>query len=197
MINRDYLKKLFAGVFFVVGLILITVVVLAIGIEKGLTKPKFDVVVLFRDVSGLMEGAPVRLAGVEVGTVGMIDFLDNQVKSRGLRVTLNIFTQYKKPLEKSSRVSIRTEGLLGEKYIEIRQDEKGPNLDLSKPIFGEEALDVQDTAEMFIRTAQSLKETSQAVKKSVESFDEISRKTTRLLDRVEQRAIEGSLFKLF
>src|SRR3990167_1924581 len=119
MEKRDFIKRLYAGMFFVIGIILISIVILAIGIEKGMTQPKFQVKAVFYEVGGLSVGAPIRLSGVNIGTVGRIDFLDEKIEGRGVQVTMNIFRRYRKQLEHGTIVAIKTEGILGGKIIEI------------------------------------------------------------------------------
>ncbi len=197
MEKRDFVKRLYAGIFFVIGIILICVVVLAVGVEKGMTQPKFQAKVLFREVGGLTIGAPIRLSGVSIGTVGKIDFLDEKIEDRGVVVTMNIFRRYRKQLEKASTVAIKTEGILGGKLIDISTDGKGNRVDLAQPIIGEDPLDVQDLAESFGDTAISLTETSKAINSITKELQYISKTSKRLLDRIEQRIIEGNLFKVF
>ena len=195
--KRDFVKKLYAGLFFVIGIVLIFIVVLAIGIEKGITQPKFQVKVVFHEVGGLSMGAPIRLSGVNIGTVARIDFLDEKVVGRGVEVTMNIFRRYHKQLEKASQTAIKTEGLLGGKIIEISTEEDAQALDLSKPIIGEDPLDVQNLAQSFGDTAESLTKTSGDVNSIIKEMQAISKTSKRLLNRIEQRIIEGNLFKVF
>ena len=197
MDKRDFVKRLYAGIFFMIGIILIFVVILAIGIEKGMTQPKFQVKVLFQEVGGLSVGAPIRLSGVNIGTVGKIDFLDTKINNRGVEVTMNIFRRYRKQLEKASKVAIKTEGLLGGKLIDISANQDDHHIDLSQSIIGEDPLDVQDLAESFGDTAVSLTETSKAISSMIKEMQYISKTSKRLLDRIEQRIIEGNLFKVF
>jgi len=197
MEKRDFVKRLYAGVFFVIGIILIFIVVMAIGIEKGMTQPKFRVQTLFNEVGGLSVGAPIRLSGVNIGTVGHIDFLDEKIDGRGVQVTMNIFRRYRKQLEKASRVAIKTEGILGDKIIEISTKDDSSPFDLTHPIIGEDPLNIQDLAESFGDTAVSLTETSEAISSMIKELQNITRTSKRLLDRIEQRIIEGNLFKVF
>ena len=183
--------------FFVIGIVLILIVVLAIGIEKGITQPKFQAKVLFREVGGLGVGAPIRLSGVNIGTVAKIDFLDEKVSGRGVEATLNIFRRYRKQVERASNVAIQTEGLLGGKIIAISTTGVGSPLELSNPILGQDPLDVQGLAEAFGDTAVSLTETSRSMNSILDEMRYISRASKRLLDRIEQRVIDGSLFKVF
>ena len=53
--NDGHLKKLAAGLFFITGLSLIAVSVFIIGLDRGLTEPKFQVIALFNQVGNLAE----------------------------------------------------------------------------------------------------------------------------------------------
>ncbi len=221
--KKALIKHFFSGMFFIGGIILILGVIFMIGKDKGFTQPKFKVTILFRDVGGLIEGAPVQLAGVNVGTVSDIGFLDKRVEGRRVKVEINIFNRYKKQLTQDSRFSIKTEGILGEKLVEIYSDKGGRQANLSQPIIGEDPLNVQDLAQIFsnaaesftktsedfskvdvqklskvlAETALSLSETSRGINIILTEMQYISIKSKRLLDRLEQRIIEGDLFKVF
>src|SRR5208282_3021200 len=117
--NGGHLKKFAAGLFFIIGLTLIAVSVFFIGIDRGLTEPKFQVITLFNQVGGLVEGSPIRISGVDVGLVGAIDFLNEPIEGRSLKVRLDIFKKYEFEFRKCSKISIRTEGVLSHKLIEI------------------------------------------------------------------------------
>jgi len=197
MDKKDFVKRLYAGIFFLIGLGLIVVVVLAIGMEKGLTQPKFQTAVLYRDVGGLSVGAPVRLSGVTIGTVANIDFLNEEFKGRGVKVTLNIFRRYRRQFERAAQFAIKTEGILGQKLVDISVTEQGKMLDLNEPIIGDDPLDVQDLAETFGDTAVSLSETSRAIDDMIEELRNITTATKRLMNRIEEKLIDGSLFKIF
>jgi len=63
-ITADSLKKIAAGLFFIASLGLIIISIFIIGIDRGLTEPKFQVIVLFNQVGGLVEGAPYAFPGL-------------------------------------------------------------------------------------------------------------------------------------
>lgn len=223
MDKKGLTKELLAGLFFFLGIFLLVSFVIVLGGNKGLAQSRLQVVVLYRNVGGLMEGAPVRLAGVNVGTVDGIEFLDREEDGRRVEVTLNILAKYKKQLENNLRFAIQTEGILGEKIIEIDVLREGPKVDLGNPVIGEDPLDVEDMAEVFAKAAESFTETANqlsqinivsligAMEESAESLlitsrgineimdelQEITKKIKRLLNRVERKVIEGNLFKVF
>ncbi len=197
MENNYFLKKMAAAVFFLLGLALIVGAVFVIGVEKGFTEPKFEMVVLFRKIGGLVEGAPVRVSGVTVGTVSNIDFLDKEVEGRGVKVTLSLYKRYQRQLRKSIRFVVITEGVIGEKVLEITTRPDYYRRDLSQPVIGVDPLDVQDLAETFGAAASSLSETSKTIDALTQDVRDFSITVRRLLNRIEQRIIDGDLFKLF
>ncbi|MFA6378218.1 MAG: MlaD family protein [Candidatus Omnitrophota bacterium] len=199
MEQKEFSKNLYAGLFFVIGIVLICVVVLSIGMEKGITQSKFKIQVLFREVGGLMIGSPIRLSGVHVGTVGKIDFLKEEIMGRNVAVTLNLFARYKEQIEHGYSFSIKTEGILGQKFIEISKDKTGQKrrIDFNTPIIGQDPLDVQDLAETFGNTALSLQETARATDSVMLEVRERFKALKRVLNRIEQRLIDGTLFKVF
>ena len=195
--NGGYFKKLAAGLFFVLGLGLIAVSVFFIGLDRGLTEPKFQVIVLFNQVGGIAEGSPIRISGVDVGVVGAVDFLSQPIDGRSLKVRLDIFKKYEFEFRKCSKVSIRTEGVLGQKLIEISEDHSLKVFDPTAPIIGEDPLDVEDMAAVITSTAVSLQSTSQGVSDVLREWKYISVKTKKLLNRVDEKLLEGNLFKVF
>ncbi len=199
MEKKEFSVKLYAGLFFIIGVILICVVVLTIGVEKGLTQPKFKAQVLFSQVGGLSLGAPVRLSGVTVGTVSKIDFLKEEIDGRNVIVTLSLFKRYQLQIERGHNFVIKTEGVLGQKLIAISQNSirNGRKIDTDNPIIGEDPLDVQDLAKTFGQTAVSLQDTATGMVGVMDEIDDNFKKIKRVLNRIEERLIEGSLFKVF
>jgi phospholipid/cholesterol/gamma-HCH transport system substrate-binding protein len=68
----------------------------------------------FSSISGLKTGAPVEIAGVEVGRVDNI-LLDREEYEA--KVRLKIYPDV--PIQEDAIASIRTKGLIGERYISI------------------------------------------------------------------------------
>lgn len=199
MEQKEYSKNFYAGVFFIIGLILIGVVVLTIGMEKGITQPKFKMKVFFSDVGGLIVGAPVRLSGVNVGTVAKIDFVANEVEGRNVAVDLNLFSRYRDQIVQGYNFSIKTEGVLGQKFIEISKDRSGQSrkVDLKGSVIGEDPLDVQDLAKTFGQAAVSFRETARATDAMMLELKERFRAFKRVMNRFEERLVDGTLFKVF
>jgi len=197
MLKDDAIKQFWAGLFFLIGAALVAGVILFIGFNKGFSQPKIKITVLFDKVGGLTEGAPVRLAGVTVGVVDTIGFLDQEVMGRGVRVDLSVLKAFEGQVARATRVSVQTEGVLGSKYVEIgrRPDEK--TLDLGAPVLGDPMLDVYDIAEVLRDTAKGFNQTTQDISTIMADLKHMSRKSKRIMDRFEQRLIDGTLIKVF
>ncbi len=195
--NGGNFKKLAAGLFFIAGLVLIAASVFFIGLDRGLTQPKFQVIALFNQVGGLVEGSPIRISGVDVGVVGAVDFLSQPINGRSLKVRLDIYKKYEFEFRKCSKISIRTEGVLGQKLIEISEDHSLKVFDPTAPIIGEDPIDVEDMAAVITSTAVSLQATSQGVQDLLQGWKDISFKSKELLNRLNEKLLEGNLFKVF
>lgn len=223
MDSKDFAKSFLAGIFFIIGIFLVCAFIFTLGKDKGLAQQKFQVQVVFNDVGGLTEGAPVRLSGVNVGTIGNIAFLDEPIEGRNVIVTLNILERYSKQFDNGIHFKIITEGVLGEKLIIINIVEQNGKTDLTVPVIGEDPLEVGDLAETFAASAESftkaaeqisqadmqgvtegmqeasraLVDTAEGLNTVLEELLDITRKSKRIFDRIEQKVIDGDLFKVF
>jgi phospholipid/cholesterol/gamma-HCH transport system substrate-binding protein len=197
MLKDDMIKQFWAGVFFLAGVVLVAGVIFFIGFNKGFSQPKMTMAVLFDKVGGLTEGAPVRLSGVTVGLVESIDFLDEEVEGRGIEVKLGVFRKFEDQVRRLTRVSVQTEGVLGSKYVEISRRPDQATLNIDVPVLGDAMLDVYDIAEVLRDTAQGFNQTTQDISTIMSELKHMSRRSKRILDRFEQRLIDGTLIKIF
>ena len=124
-------------------------------------------------------------------------FLKEPVEGRSLKVRMDIFKKYEFEFRKCSKVSIRTEGVLGQKLIEISEDHSLKVFDPASVITGEDPLDVEDMAAVITSTAVSLQATSQGFQDVLQGWKDASHKTKELLNRINEKLLGGSLFKVF
>jgi phospholipid/cholesterol/gamma-HCH transport system substrate-binding protein len=105
------------GLFLAVGLALTAVIFFAIG-DWRVLRSGYEIRVLFDSASGLLVGAPVKYAGVEVGEVRRIRIAYVGADGRPqAEVTLWLPAGVKVRVD--DQVWIGMLGLLGEKYVEI------------------------------------------------------------------------------
>ncbi len=100
------------GLFVVVGILALAYLSIRLGKLEVVGDRGYTVVAEFDSVAGLKNGAVVEIAGVEVGRVKAIG-----LDSYRARVAMSIDPSVK--LQDDSIVSIRTKGLIGEKYVRI------------------------------------------------------------------------------
>lgn len=72
----------------------------------------------FTDGMGLRAGAPVRLAGVEIGSVRSVR-VRPELKSAPVEVVMVLTPSYKLDIPNDSVASLATAGILGETYVRI------------------------------------------------------------------------------
>jgi phospholipid/cholesterol/gamma-HCH transport system substrate-binding protein len=85
------------------------------GLKLGGSKSGYHVLAKFDNIGDLKPGAPVSMAGVNIGEVESIKFDPKDYKAA---VTLRISNAYSQ-IPDDSDASIQTQGLLGGKYIGI------------------------------------------------------------------------------
>lgn len=105
-----------AGIFLFIGLLAAMVTILMMGGGQSLFKKTYNVHLEVSDTSGLAKGAVVRSGGVKIGIVDNIDFSESY---ENVRITLRIDDTARQRLKEDSVVHLQTQGVLGDKYIEI------------------------------------------------------------------------------
>ena len=100
------------GLFVVLGMLALGYLSIKLGRVSFLGGGGYNVFADFPSVGGLRVGASVEIAGVEIGRVESIGLADYQA-----RVTLRMNSGVK--LQEDSIASIKTKGLIGEKFIRL------------------------------------------------------------------------------
>jgi len=117
--DRDRRLSLVVGAFVVGILGLLAAAILSLSAERGFWIARYRLVTYFANVQGLIEGAPVRLAGKDVGTVEFISFAALGEERPPMRVVLLVDEGVQHRVRSDSVATIGTIGLLGDKYVEI------------------------------------------------------------------------------
>jgi phospholipid/cholesterol/gamma-HCH transport system substrate-binding protein len=100
------------GLFLVLGILALGYLSIKLGRVSFLGSSGYIVTVDFPSVGGLKAGSAVEIAGVEIGRVESIGLADYQA-----RATLRVRRDVK--LQEDSIASIKTKGLIGEKFVRI------------------------------------------------------------------------------
>jgi len=110
-------RKLRVGTFILVALAAFLGMIYALGAKSRLFEAKYTIHAEFTEVGGLSEGATVRLAGVQIGRVSEVN-LPGEPGGK-VRVDLAIAERFADRVRKDSIARIETQGLLGDKIVEI------------------------------------------------------------------------------
>jgi phospholipid/cholesterol/gamma-HCH transport system substrate-binding protein len=104
--------ELAVGIFIVVGILCLGYLSIKLGKMEILGGKGYEIQAVFANAGGLKTGSLVVVAGVEVGRVKRIVLDDYQA-----HVFINIDSQLL--IQEDAIASIKTRGLIGERYIEI------------------------------------------------------------------------------
>ena len=115
--QRERSTKYRVGIFFLVSLAVFLGIIYMLGARARLFESRYMVHADFTEVGGLQPGATVRLAGVQIGRVSAVS-LPSQPGGK-VRVSMNITRKYSEMVRKDSVASIQTQGLLGDRIVEI------------------------------------------------------------------------------
>ena len=157
--GQSYALQLRIGAFILVALGVFLSIVYLLGARARYFESKYELVAEFTEVGGLIEGATVRLAGVQIGRVTSV-ILPPQPGGK-VRVTMTIARRFQDRIRRNSEARISTQGLLGDKIVEITM-----GLPEAPPLRPNEVLASQDPQElgrMFAEGAGTLKSINELV----------------------------------
>lgn len=100
------------GLFMIAGILCLGYLTIKLGRMNVLGKEGYELHAVFSNTGGLKTGASVVIAGVDVGRVEQITLDDYRA-----RVSLSVPRDIK--IQEDAIASVKTKGLIGEKYIEI------------------------------------------------------------------------------
>ncbi|HEY3417438.1 MAG TPA: MlaD family protein [Armatimonadota bacterium] len=101
------------GIMFLIGLILLLLLIMSLT-HWGQDRNTYSYTIRFQRAEGLAEGAAVRVAGVDVGRVSSVSLDD---RTNRAEVTIRIDKRVR--LFREYKYTIGTNGLVGERFIEI------------------------------------------------------------------------------
>ena len=192
--KRETAAKFRVGLFVLVALAAFLGAVYALGARARLFESRYTIHADFTEVGGLVEGATVRLAGVQIGRVSAVN-LPPQPGGK-VRVDLTIARRFSDRIRKNSVARIETQGLLGDRIVEITVgDASAPAVAPGEVLASRDPADFgrivaagAETAKNVAALADALRETADQINKSkmIESAATTVNKLGRVVDQVEQ-----------
>lgn len=106
------------GMIVLIAVAILGVTIFLMGKERRLFESKVPFEIHFTRAGGLREGAPVSLAGVTVGSVEAVSF-PTDIRENFIVVRINVVGKMAPRMRKDMVAKIRTQGLLGDRFIEL------------------------------------------------------------------------------
>ena len=161
------------GAFILLGLGVFLAIIYLLGAQARYFERKYELIAEFTEVGGLIEGATVRLAGVQIGRVTSVQ-LPPQPGGK-VRVTLTIARRFADRIRRNSEARIVTQGLLGDKLVEISVGSPdAPPLKSGDVLATRESFEL---AQMFAAGADTLAQVNQlaaSLRKTAERVDRVA-----------------------
>lgn len=143
---KKYSKETAVGIFVLVGLLCVAYLSVKLGNVQLFADTHYPLTAEFSDISGLKINSPVQMFGVDVGYVQKIE-LDQ--KNRMASITMML--QKEVSLTDDAIASVKTSGLIGDKYIRITPGGVGDPLGPGDAIFDtESAIDLEDLISKYV-----------------------------------------------
>ena len=117
-------KESAVGLFVVIGLICVAYLTIKLGKMEVMGDNVYTLNTQFTSVSGLRSGAEVEIAGVKIGRVGSIS-LDSEQPVANVTLRINKGVE----IFDDAIASIKTSGLIGDKYIDLSPGGGGDKLE--------------------------------------------------------------------
>ena len=108
------------GLMSIFALVMATTLIFLLSGSGGFFWQRYSLKTMFSNIAGLKEGAPVRVAGVEVGSVSELNFIGDRVE-----VVMEVNKDHQPRITSTSVASLGSVSLLGEAAVDITASSGG------------------------------------------------------------------------
>lgn len=143
---QSYRKiEMTVGVFVFLGLLAIAWLAIKVGQVGGIGATGYTLTANFDDAGGVRKGSDIMLAGVVIGRVDEVVLADNDHATMILRINEGI------KITEDAYASVRTKGIIGDRYIRITQGMEDDSLEPGSEIEEtESAINIEDLISKYI-----------------------------------------------
>lgn len=178
--NDKTLNNFKLGIFVLAGLLFLIVLLYMIGKNRNMFGFNYVIKARFENVQGLKTGNNVRFAGIDIGTVSNISMINDTI----MEVEMSIDNEVKNIIRKNAIASIGTDGLVGNKVVNIISLKKSAPLAENNDILNtKKPVDTDEMLRTFYKTnndisiiAQQLKITMTKINDSNKLWEVINNK---------------------
>jgi len=196
--GRQFALQIRIGGFILAGLVVFLAIIYLLGAQARYFERKYDLIAEFTEVGGLIEGATVRLAGVQIGRVTRVE-LPPEAGGK-VRVIVTIAKRFADRIRQDSEARIVTQGLLGDKLVEISiGSSSSPPLRPGEHLMAQEPVETGRVFAEAAGTLANIKRLTATLNTAVErvdkggTVDQIHRLVVALSAAVERLERTGAL----
>ena len=136
--------EMVVGVFVLIGMVCLAYLSIKLGKLEIISGAVYEVEAQFTSASGLKPGSAIEIAGVEVGRVRGITLIEDRAKVKlAVNNTVKLYTD--------TFASIKTRGIIGEKFLALSPGGGGDRLKPGDTIRDTEAgLDLEELVSQYV-----------------------------------------------
>lgn len=108
-------RNLRLGIFFLIALAVLVYSLLVVGTNQQIFSRYYELTMRMTNAQGLAAGGMVSLSGLEIGKISEIVFTEENE----LEITIKVQEAHRARITTSSEATIRTVGVLGDKFVDI------------------------------------------------------------------------------
>ncbi|HXS35050.1 MAG TPA: MlaD family protein [Flavipsychrobacter sp.] len=165
---KQTVNNLKLGVFVIAALLILIVSLYLIGRNQSLFGSSFYARARFKNIGGLMPGNNVRFAGIQAGTVKKTTIINDST----VEVSFLIDKKVKPYIHKNSVVSIGTEGLMGNKVLNITPNpEPSPEVEEGDLLYTKRAGYTEEIMQTLSNTSNNIDAISEEFKVTIEKLN--------------------------
>jgi phospholipid/cholesterol/gamma-HCH transport system substrate-binding protein len=166
---KKTLNQVKLGVFVMAGIAFLVLLLYVIGKNQNMFGDTFLLKARFENVHGLMKGNNIRFAGIDAGTVKDVEVLNDTT----IEVNLLVKTGMQKFIHKNATVNIATDGLMGDKIINIEPSrEVAPLVAEGDILFATEGTDTDAMLRMLNKTNRDIAIVASELKKTIQRVNQ-------------------------
>ena len=178
------------GLFVLGGLLFLVLLLYMIGKNRSLFGSTYVLKARFENVQGLVAGNNVRFSGIQAGTVKRIKILSDTV----IEVTMIIDTKMETIIRKNAIVSIGTDGLVGNKVVNIvPAGEPAPLAEEGDILVSKKSVNTDEMMQTLYKTNNDIADIAANLKTTVQQINNSSALWALLNDKSIPQDLRASL----
>lgn len=162
-------RQVRVGLVLVLALIILGYAIFQVGRLFDVFADRYPLVTLVETSAGLIEGAPVAVAGQRVGQVSEIRFIpvDQRQGEAYVYIRMSLSQSVRDQIREDSRATLRTQGLLGDRLVDISPGSRAyPVLEPGDTIVSEASPDYEEV----LKTAATMLDQVQMIVVDLEAM---------------------------